>query len=74
MRLHNINLKEIISPTGYRLNSSSICAYKSTQSTLMHLIIMRSREKLTLYLGSIKQNFTLKGGSDMDLKPHNEED
>jgi hypothetical protein len=35
---------------------------------------MRSREKLTLYLGSIKQNFTLKGGSDMDLKPHNEED
>jgi hypothetical protein len=53
MRLHNINLKEIINPTGYRLNSSSICAHKSTQST--PLIIMRSREKFTLYLGSIKQ-------------------
>jgi hypothetical protein len=46
-----MNLKEIISFTGYRLNSPLICACKSTQSTLMHINNTRLKEMIALYLG-----------------------
>jgi hypothetical protein len=44
-------LKEIISLTRYRLNAPSICACKSTQSTLMHINNTRLKEMFALYLG-----------------------
>jgi hypothetical protein len=47
---HNMNLKEIISLTRYRLNSPSICACKSTQSTLMHINNTRLKEMFAPYL------------------------
>jgi hypothetical protein len=51
VRLHNMNLKEIISLTRYKINSPSICACKGTQSTLMHINNMRLKVKFALYLG-----------------------
>jgi hypothetical protein len=46
-----MNLKGIISFIGYRLNSPSVCACKSTQSTLMHINNTRLKEMFALYLG-----------------------
>jgi hypothetical protein len=50
-RLRNMNLKEIISLTRYRLSSPTICACKSTQSTLMDVNNTRLKDMFALYLG-----------------------